>query len=268
MALTSIQRDVLRLLSENRRLVDGGYVAGGMALNNIAEAPRESRDMDVFYDRADSLKESFLLDCQTLCAAGYEISVIRREYNFVEVKLDKDGQSMKAQWCVDSAYRFFPLQANDVSGYTMHPLDLATNKLLALVGRTAVRDWIDTITAIQKVQPLPYLLSAACGKDPGYTPASLLELIARRRYNQVEIDDEILPRGSYDAAELCVFWHKVVAEAWASLELFPVEAVGKAFLSSDGTLFRGDNAEFKRALKEKTLVFHEGSLRGAVPKLI
>ena len=40
-------------------------------------------------------------------------------------------------------------------------IDLATNKLSALVGRTEPRDWIDVITPIRPVQPFVYLLSAA-----------------------------------------------------------------------------------------------------------
>jgi hypothetical protein len=30
-------------------------------------------------------------------------------------------------------------------GLTLHPFDLATNKVLALVGRTEVRDWVDMV---------------------------------------------------------------------------------------------------------------------------
>jgi hypothetical protein len=43
-----------------------------------------------------------------------------------------------------------------------------TNKLLALVGRVEVRDWIDIIESSERIQPLGYLAWAACGKDPGY----------------------------------------------------------------------------------------------------
>lgn len=32
-------------------------------------------------------------------------------------------------------------------GLTLHPFDLATNKVLALVGRLEVRDWVDVLPA-------------------------------------------------------------------------------------------------------------------------
>lgn len=50
-----------------------------------------------------------------------------------------------AEWVHDSAYRFFPLVEDDELGLTLHPFDLATNKVLALIGRLEVRDWIDVI---------------------------------------------------------------------------------------------------------------------------
>ena len=53
-------------------------------------------------------------------------------------------------------------------GLTLHPFDLATNKVLAMVGRLEVRDWVDVINADRRLQPLGYLLWAACGKDPGH----------------------------------------------------------------------------------------------------
>jgi hypothetical protein len=62
--------------------------------------------------------------------------------------------SVLVQWARDSAYRFFPLVEHSTFGLTLHPLDLATNKLLAIVGRREVRDWIDIVECHDKVQPL------------------------------------------------------------------------------------------------------------------
>ena len=59
----------------------------------------------------------------------------------VEVLRGKD--SVLIQWARDNAFRFFPLLEDDLLGLTLHPLDLASNKLLALVGRLEPRDWID-----------------------------------------------------------------------------------------------------------------------------
>lgn len=73
------------------------------------------------------------------------------------------------QWAQDSAFRYFPLIEDSLFGLTLHPVDHATNKLLALTGRRAVRDWVDAITCHERIQPLGYLAWAASGKDPGLT---------------------------------------------------------------------------------------------------
>lgn len=40
----------------------------------------------------------------------------------------------------DSAWRFMPAEWREDVGYTLHPIDLAINKLLALAGRDEARD--------------------------------------------------------------------------------------------------------------------------------
>jgi hypothetical protein len=46
-------------------------------------------------------------------------------------------------------------------GLVLHPFDLATNKVLALVGRLEVRDWVDVIECNDRIQPFGYQTS--CG---------------------------------------------------------------------------------------------------------
>jgi hypothetical protein len=59
MALTAFQRDVCRLLGENRIRSGESYVAGGVAaLNEILRAPRVSRDLDLFHDTAETRSSS------------------------------------------------------------------------------------------------------------------------------------------------------------------------------------------------------------------
>ncbi len=38
-----------------------------------------------------------------------------------------------------------PLKADEDFGYCLHPADLATNKVLALVGRSEIRDFLDIL---------------------------------------------------------------------------------------------------------------------------
>ena len=268
MALTEQQEEILRLLARNRIENPESYVAGRLALNYKLDTPRLSRDIDIFHDSNKAMVRSWEMDRDTLAANGFDVKPMRILEYFIEAEVSKDGRRMEVQWGTDSAYRFFPLQPDPVVGFTLHPLDLAANKLSALVGRTEPRDWIDVITAIRELQPFACLLSAACGKDPGFSPTSMLEYVARRRYNQVEIDEKIIPKGTYDAGELCRFWHEAVESTRKVLVDFPRAEVGKAVMTKDGKLFKGDDEALRSALAAGELEFHEGTIGGAWPRII
>jgi hypothetical protein len=84
-----------------------------------------------------------------------------------------------------------------------HPFDLATNKVLALVGRVEARDWVDTIECSERLQPLGYLAWAACGKDPGFSPLAILEHAPRSsRYSADELRDLAFDGPPPDATDL------------------------------------------------------------------
>jgi hypothetical protein len=268
MALTDFQSVILRCLARNRRENGGSYVAGGLALNYRLGEPRLSRDIDIFHDTVEALLESWRIDRDLLVQNGYSVRPLRELKTFIEAEVSKDGKRTEIQWGTDSAYRFFPLIEDDVVGYTLHPLDLAANKLSALVGRTEPRDWIDVITCIRRLQPLVYLLSAACGKDPGFSPSSMLEYVARRHYNQVEIDAKITPVGMYDAAMLCRLWHEEVDRAREHILEFPRDKAGMCVLDREGNPYKGDPSSLSAAIAAGEVVFHEGRICGAWPQIV
>ena len=268
MALTAFQCEVLRTLSVNRLANSESYVAGGLALNYRLRTPRLSRDIDVFHDSKDALFKSWFADRDTLTLNGYVVRPLRELPTFVEADVSRNGEHTEIQWGTDSAYRFFPISEDPVVGLTLHPLDLAANKLSALVGRTEPRDWIDVITRVKNLQPLAFLLSAACGKDPGFSPTSMLEYIARRRYTQEEIDEKIIPKGCFATGELCAFWREEVERARKTLEIFPHAEAGKAVMTKTGELFKGGDAEFSAARAAGDIIFHEGHLGGVWPRIL
>ena len=216
----------------------------------------------------EALFESWRIDRATLEELGYTVAPRRELKTFIEAEVAKDGERTEIQWGTDSAFRFFPLIEDDVTGFTLHPLDLAANKLSALVGRTEPRDWIDVITCIRRLQPLVYLLSAACGKDPGFSPSSMLEYVARRHYNQLEIDEKIMPAGSYNAAELSRFWHGEIDRAREEVLFFPRDKAGTCVLDRGGGLYKGDVQHLAAAMEKGDVVFHEGRICGAWPQII
>jgi hypothetical protein len=151
-------------------------------------------------------------------------------------------------------------------GLALHPFDLATGKVLALVGRVEPRDFVDTLTCDRDVQPLGYLAWAACAKDPGFSPAAILELAARSaRYADAELRGLDFEGEAPDATALALRWRTALEAAREVVGLLPSREAGRAVLARDGTPYRGSPADLREVLAQDALLFHEGCIRGALP---
>lgn len=268
MALTALQRDVCRLLADERRAGGESYVAGGVALSVALNTHRVSRDLDLFHDTTEAVARSWDRDRATLAAAGYAVDVLRERPGYVEAVISRQDQRLVAEWARDSAFRFFPLVEHEELGLTLHPFDLATNKVLALVGRLEVRDWVDVIACDERVQALGYLAWAACGKDPGFTPQGILDQARRSsRYSEEELAALAFEGTPPTTADLSRQWHQAVTAALAVVGGLPPADVGRAVLTTDGGLFKGDLAALGRALADERLLFHTGRIGGALPQV-
>jgi hypothetical protein len=267
MALTEYQRVICRLIARQR--VEGGesYIAGAAALNALTNAPRISRDIDLFHDTTQAVTASWEADRALLKSEGYAIDAHREREGFVEAEVWKDNERVIMQWTADSAFRFFPLIEHEDFGLTLHPFDLATNKVLALVGRLEARDWVDVINCDERIQPLGYLAWAASGKDPGFGPAMILEQSGRTHYSTIELAVLDFAGAPPEAAELSQKWHAMLAAASEIVSALPPSETGKCVLDRRGNLFRGDAGELRQALHESELRFHAGTIRGVLPTL-
>lgn len=67
-------------------------------------------------------------------------------------------------------FRFFPTLRDETFGYILHPVDLATNKVMAAAGRRELRDLVDLVTIHENILPLGAAIWAAVEKSPGFTP--------------------------------------------------------------------------------------------------
>ncbi len=266
MALTGLQRAVCRLLAENRIASGESYV--GVAVNEVLAAARISRDVDLFHDTDEAVAASWHADRLLLEASGFAVVVVRERPTFVEAEVGAAGDRIRLEWARDSAYRFFPLQRHEDFGLTLHAFDLATNKVLALVGRLEVRDWVDVIASDEGLQPLGYLTWAACAKDPAFGPMAILEAAARSgRYSVEEVSQLAFVGDPPDAAQLGRTWHRMLDSAREIVSLLPPDEAGTCVLDGSGGLFRGSPSEIRRSLREGRLVFHRGRIRGALPRL-
>ena len=176
--LTEFQATLARLLSENRTF--DSYLAGGAAIMIEPNTTRYSRDLDYFHDSEARVAEAFDADRRLLDAGGYSIDVDLLQPGYVRAIVRRSGEATKIEWARDSAWRFMPTVRDDRVGFVLHPVDLAVNKVLALAGRDEPRDVLDALDLHRRVLALGALCWAACGKDPGFTPLSLLELLRRR----------------------------------------------------------------------------------------
>lgn len=257
MALTVLQRRVCKLLADQRKR-SGDEILGGA---------RSSRDVDLFHDTEAALVATWTSDRAALATAGLRVETVRELPAFVEARVSDASETVLVQWARDSAFRFFPLVEHDTFGLTLHPLDLATNKPLALVGRREARDWIDLVRCHESVQPLGYLAWAAAGKDPGFSPLGIIEECARTRYVQDEIDSLDFDGPAPQAAEISTRWHAAVRDAREIVDALPADQAGRCVLDAEGRLEMVPASELPDELSAGRVVFHPGAIRGAFPEV-
>lgn len=266
MALTGIQRTVLNTIASNRMASGESYIAGGAALNTFLEAPRQSEDVDVFHDTEEAVLFGFETDQKTLLEAGFEVKLERRYETFVEASISRNGEHTIVQWAYDSAFRFFPLVKHEDLGLALHPFDLATNKILALIGRSVPRDWVDMIECHARLQPIGYVMWAAAGKDPGLNPSFVLNQASRTaRYTDEDIQRLAFSGNAPTAADLSARWHSALEEAHSIVDILPGQEVGTCVLNENNELLRASSTELPRLVKEGKVRYHAGSIRGAYP---
>lgn len=173
--LTKLQSHVLRLLAAGRGL--DSYIAGGVAINR--EGPRFSGDIDIFQDSEERLVSAADADAATLVEAGLELSWRKLQTGKRHARIEGLGETMQLEWVADSDFRFFPAQPDELFGYVLHPVDLATNKASAAADRRVPRDVVDLVTIHESILPLGAVVCAAVGRFPGLSPEEMLAEITR-----------------------------------------------------------------------------------------
>jgi hypothetical protein len=183
--LTDFQSALATCLAENR--TSDSYLAGGAAILIEPNTTRFSNDLDYFQDSEHRVAEAFAADQKLLESRGYSLRVDLNQVGYIRAIVQLDEHTTKVEWAHDSSWRFMPTVQHERFGFVLHPVDLAVNKVLALAGRDEARDLLDTVDQHRRVLCLGALCWAACGKDPGFTPLSILDLLQRR--GRIQADD-------------------------------------------------------------------------------
>ncbi len=263
MPLTPFQKQVLGILSASRSEVS--HFAGGVVLHAADDSARYSHDFDIFHDVIAEVDRTSRADVERLRQAGFAVETVsphgewEQPSSFRRARVGGQQGSTEVDWAADSAFRFFPIERDDVLGWRLHLFDVATNKALALCARIETRDYVD-IVELGRVFPLAAICWAACGKDPGFTPLSALKMMRRfARIDPAELDK--LKARDLNPIALKEAWIAMSDEAETKITALadkqPEMPIGVAFVDAAGTPgWIGD---------DPTLRLHAPSMRGCWP---
>jgi hypothetical protein len=253
------------VLAGNRS--EESHFAGGLVLNAAEDSARFSHDFDIFHELAGEVTRASERDVASLRAAGFTVETPslygewEKEATFRKARVGRGAESVEIDWAADSAFRFFPIERDPLLGWRLHLFDVATNKALALSARTETRDYVD-IVELHRTYPLAAICWAACGKDPGFSPLSLLKMMRRfARVSPTELDK--IKARALDPKVLKVAWIEMSDDAEAKMirlaDEQPDLPIGVAFVNAAGQPgWIGD---------DPTLRLHAPSVRGCWPTL-
>jgi hypothetical protein len=259
--LTEFQAQLGRLLASNRS--ESSYLAGAAAMLVAPNTHRYSHDLDYFHDSAAHVAAAFASDHGTLVVSGYEVATEISQPGYIRAIVRRGGAGTKIEWAQDSTWRFMPVMRSDEFGYQLHPIDLATNKVLALAGRDEPRDLLDTVYLHENLLPLGALVWAAVGKDPGYAPLSLLEMLRRRGRIRPEDLARLDLAAPVDLHALKTAWTSAMQAAEDFVRHRPPEESGCLYYSTSKRTFMSPGPA-----DAGDVVPHFGRPGGVLPRLI
>jgi hypothetical protein len=264
MPLTDFQRGVAHLIAANRK--PESHVAGGAVLNRDAGL-HISDDLDIFHDLLtvgqnvpETVGACAEADEHLLREAGYSVEWAARGHVYKAI-VSKGNERVRLDWTTDSAFRFFPALKDEDFGYCLHMADLTTNKVLALVGRTEIRDYLDILQLDRTYLTLGALIWAACGKDQGMTPDYIVDMMNRHsRYQEGDLKNAHLVR-EVDLKALKQQWNRAREEALKLFRRLPEDEIGCLYLDRNNKPVTPDptSSDFPE------LIRHRGSVGGAWP---
>jgi hypothetical protein len=261
--LTAFQRELLATLAAAP--TDERYLAGGAAMHFAPNSTRYSDGLDFFHDSEARVASAFAADREHVHRAGYAVEVELSLPGFVRAVVRKRNLATRVDWAHDSAWRFMPLVRDVLGGLLLHPVDLAINKVLALAGRDEPRDFVDMLFVHSRVLRLAALNWAAVGKDPGFTPLSLLELLKRRgRYQAVDFARLQLTE-PFDLVRAKQLWLESLAEAEAFARARPPEESGCLYYAAAERAFVVPRSGV--GLADQGIVMHFGAPGGVLPRM-
>ena len=263
MPLTDFQRTLLAELAVPP--TDDRYLAGGAAMPFAPNSTRYSDALDFFHDSEARVAAAFAADRDRLARAGFSLDIELSLPGFVRAVVRRGEHATRVDWAHDSAWRFMPLVRDALGGLLLHPVDLAVNKVLALAGRDEPRDFVDILFVHERILPLGALCWAAVGKDPGFTPLSLLELLKRRGRYRNEDFARLHLAEPFDLTSAKQTWLAALAGADAFGRERPPEECGCLYYSAGLQQFVVPRRD--PSLADQGIEPHFGTPGGVLPRM-
>lgn len=228
--LSNLQSHLLRILAGQRS--PNSYVAGGIPLN--LDGPRISDDIDIFHDKEDRLAAIAESDASILTESGYELTWLpNRGLSKCSALVSGLGEKTQLEWTADTDYRFFPAQPDELFGYVLHPVDLATNKASAAASRRVPRDIVDLVTIHKQILPLGAVITAAVGRFPGMSPEEMLGEITRHSTFTADEFQALAAIKPIDPKKMQKQIKIMLDDAGKFISWLPSDAVGFVFLDGN-----------------------------------
>jgi hypothetical protein len=202
MALSDLQRRIASLVFSLPE-ADGFALAGGGALIAHEIVDRTTRDLDCFGPTRDAVDRLWPAIRDRLLDAGLKVDVHQSDHGFAKMSVTDRASGDATQ--VDIGFDPAAHEPVAMSIGSVRALnDLAGDKLLALFGRAAPRDFVD-VHALRARFARRTLESFAAAKDLGFNLAVLRDAFG-------VLDD--LPRSSFEVDDATFTLMRAEISSW------------------------------------------------------
>jgi hypothetical protein len=156
----------------------GFALAGGYAVQAHGFLQRPSEDVDLFTvaDAQVQFEEEVTEAVEAYRAADLAVEVVRQGETFARLLLTaENGRQVRVEMAVD--WRARPPVMLEI-GAVLHPDDAVANKLAALYGRAADRDYVDVDAVLRSGRySSAALIRLAHDADPGFDEAMFVQAL-------------------------------------------------------------------------------------------
>lgn len=165
--LTTFQKELLKYIGSSP-LGKRFFLTGGTALAACYLHHRLSEDIDLFTEEPNAVAQALPVIQAAPQNLASRIEVSRTFETFLEVfVVSPNGERVKVDFAQDTPFRLKPIESSPWGIRVDNPLDISCNKLSALFGRAAAKDFVDIYFVVRQLYSFEQLLGEAQKKHVG-----------------------------------------------------------------------------------------------------